>query len=68
MTLYDRQLLEEAQVNVDFEAGAPMDILVENMGRVNFGPPHGIPEGRESRAACSSTAICIITGNVYAAA
>ena len=38
VTLYDRQLLEEAQVNVDFEAGAPMDILVENMGRVNFGP------------------------------
>ena len=36
--LYDRQLLEEVQVNADFEAGATMDILVENMGRVNFGP------------------------------
>ena len=38
ITLYDRELLAEAQVNVDFESGAPLDILIENMGRVNFGP------------------------------
>ncbi len=38
VTLYDRELLEEAQVNAEFEPGAAMDILVENMGRVNFGP------------------------------
>ena len=37
-TLYDRELLEEAQVDVSFERPARMDILMENMGRVNFGP------------------------------
>lgn len=37
-TLYDRELLEEHTVNVEFQQGAPIDILVENMGRVNFGP------------------------------
>jgi len=37
-TLYDRELLQEAKVNVTFEKGADLDILVENMGRVNFGP------------------------------
>ena len=37
-TLYDRELLEEAQVDVKFERPARMDILMENMGRVNFGP------------------------------
>ena len=38
-TLYDRELLSEAEVKVEF-AGRPaqMDILMENMGRVNFGP------------------------------
>ncbi len=38
VTLYDRQLLEEHSLDVHFEKGADMDILVENMGRVNFGP------------------------------
>jgi beta-galactosidase len=36
--LYDRELLEEKDVSVTFEKGAALDILVENMGRVNFGP------------------------------
>ena len=36
-TLYDRELLEEASLDVSFRKGAQMDILVENMGRVNFG-------------------------------
>ena len=48
VTLYDRQLLFEAKAGEDFakedgkpvtfKKGAPLDILVENMGRVNFGP------------------------------
>lgn len=38
VTLYDRELLTEAKVQAAFEPGAPLDILVENMGRVNFGP------------------------------
>ncbi len=38
VTLYDRELLEEKQVDASFEKGASLDILVENMGRVNFGP------------------------------
>ena len=37
-TLYDRELLEEQTLNVSFEKGAALNILVENMGRVNFGP------------------------------
>lgn len=39
--LYDRELLEEKEViveGVDFTGGPVLDILVENMGRVNFGP------------------------------
>lgn len=38
LTLYDRELLTEAEVDVTFEKGADFDILMENMGRVNFGP------------------------------
>src|SRR5699024_7210883 len=38
VTLYDRELLSEAEVKVEFERPARMDILMENMGRVNFGP------------------------------
>lgn len=38
LTLYDRELLAEHDVKVEFDRGAPIDILVENMGRVNFGP------------------------------
>ena len=38
-TLYDRELLNEIEVKAEFESRpARMDILVENMGRVNFGP------------------------------
>ena len=37
-TLYDRELLSEAQVNEATHPGSELDILVENMGRVNFGP------------------------------
>ena len=40
--LYDRQLLEEHKVEEEqregFTQGADLDILMENMGRVNFGP------------------------------
>ena len=36
--LYDRELLEEQNLNIEFEQDSDFDILVENMGRVNFGP------------------------------
>lgn len=36
--LYDRELLEAAKVTVNDTFNKPIDILVENMGRVNFGP------------------------------
>lgn len=36
--LYDRELLEEHKLDVRCDKGAALDILVENMGRVNFGP------------------------------
>ncbi|MCI8624019.1 MAG: beta-galactosidase [Provencibacterium sp.] len=36
--LYDRELLEEKELRVSFKKGAQLDILMENMGRVNFGP------------------------------
>ena len=36
--LYDRELLEEQDLNIAFEQDSDFDILVENMGRVNFGP------------------------------
>lgn len=38
LTLYDRELLEEHEPKLPIDKGARMDILVENMGRVNFGP------------------------------
>lgn len=37
-TLYDRELLEERELDVPVRKGDRMDILMENMGRVNFGP------------------------------
>jgi len=37
-TLYDRELLVEHEVNVEINKDSQLDILVENMGRVNFGP------------------------------
>ena len=36
--LYDCELLEEQDLNIAFEQNSDFDILVENMGRVNFGP------------------------------
>ncbi len=38
LTLYDRELLTEHEVDVSMEKGASLDILMENMGRVNYGP------------------------------
>ena len=38
LTLYDRELLEEHELNLPIAKGAKLDILMENMGRVNFGP------------------------------
>ena len=38
LTLYDRELLEEKKVGLPVSKDAKLDILVENMGRVNFGP------------------------------
>ncbi len=37
LTLYDRELLDERKLERSVPKGAAMDILVENMGRVNFG-------------------------------
>ena len=37
-TLYDRELLDECKNTVSDVKGKSIDILVENMGRVNFGP------------------------------
>lgn len=34
--LYDLELLEEKKLDISFQKGASLDILVENMGRVNF--------------------------------
>ena len=38
VTLYDRELLEAKELGLPIEKGASLDILVENMGRVNYGP------------------------------
>ena len=38
LTLYDRELLEEHELKYPTSKGDRLDILVENMGRVNFGP------------------------------
>ncbi len=38
LNLYDRELLQEWEVEADAEPGKCLRILVENMGRVNFGP------------------------------
>lgn len=38
LTLYDRELLEEHEPKLPIKKGARLDILMENMGRVNFGP------------------------------
>ena len=36
--LYDQELLKEIPLDISFQRGARLDILMENMGRVNFGP------------------------------
>ena len=38
LTLYDLELQKEHELKVEFPKGEALDILVENMGRVNFGP------------------------------
>ncbi len=38
LTLYDLELQKEHELKVEFPKGESMDILMENMGRVNFGP------------------------------
>lgn len=38
LTLYDRELLVEREAGIPVSRNAKLDILVENMGRVNFGP------------------------------
>lgn len=38
LTLYDLELQKEHELKVEFPKGEELDILVENMGRVNFGP------------------------------
>lgn len=45
LTLYDRELLEEHKADACAESGDALRILVENMGRVNFGP--GMEEQRK---------------------
>lgn len=37
-TLYDKELLEEHEIKEEIGEHAVLDILMENMGRVNFGP------------------------------
>jgi beta-galactosidase len=37
-TLYDLELLNEKTLNIELNENSKIDILVENMGRVNFGP------------------------------
>lgn len=37
-TLYDRELLESVKLDISNVKGQNIDILMENMGRVNFGP------------------------------
>lgn len=37
-TWYDRELLEEQEVSAKLQPNTQIDFLVENMGRVNFGP------------------------------
>ena len=50
LTLYDRELLLEHAVKAEVTPGASLDILVENMGRVNFGP--GMEKQRKGIADC----------------
>ena len=38
LTIYDRELLSEHTLDKPVKAGEKIEILVENMGRVNFGP------------------------------
>lgn len=37
-TLYDKELINEVKLGIPEQESAELDILVENMGRVNYGP------------------------------
>lgn len=50
LNLYDRELLEEHKLSAAAEPGDELRILVENMGRVNFGP--GMEEQRKGIDGC----------------
>lgn len=50
LNLYDRELLEEHKLSAEAEPGDELRILVENMGRVNFGP--GMEEQRKGIDGC----------------
>lgn len=50
LNLYDRELLGEHKVSAEAEPGDELRILVENMGRVNFGP--GMEEQRKGIDGC----------------
>jgi beta-galactosidase len=55
----DRRLKQES-LDVDLERGEPLDILVENMGRVNFGP--GLVDDRKGIVGPVTLAGSILTG------
>lgn len=50
LDLYDRELLEEHKISAEAESGDELCILMENMGRVNFGP--GMEEQRKGIDGC----------------
>lgn len=50
LDLYDRELLEEHKISAEAEPGDELCILMENMGRVNFGP--GMEEQRKGIDGC----------------
>ena len=50
LDLYDRELLEEHKISAEAEPGDELSILMENMGRVNFGP--GMEEQRKGIDGC----------------
>lgn len=50
LDLYDRELLAEHEISAEAEPGDELCILMENMGRVNFGP--GMEEQRKGIDGC----------------
>jgi beta-galactosidase len=55
----DRRLKQES-LDVDLDNGEPLDILVENMGRVNFGPH--LADDRKGTVGQVSLAGSVLTG------